>query len=112
MLKKTRNRKKNFPYHYVLNFSLEEKEKIIKKTKQENKSTSLILRESLLDGGILQDEEIIIQILRRSESKVFKYQLGLSYSEEVENKINDIAQKTGSEKSSIFRSYLKKSKLI
>ena len=112
MLKKTRNRKKNFPYHYVLNFSLKEKEKIIKKTKQENKSTSLILRESLLDGGILQDEEIIIQILRRSESKVFKYQLGLSYSEEVENKINDIAQKTGSEKSSIFRSYLKKSKLI
>ena len=113
--KKIRNRKLKYPYYYNISLSDEELKKIIDFKNKNGHTRSKIIRDHLLIGGLMEDnEEIInnIKILRKSEEFIYKNQIGFKFTEKMEEKLKELEEKTGAYKTSLIRTFLQNSKLI
>ena len=114
-IKKTRNRKMKYPYYYNISLSNEELNKIKNYKLNHNQPISKIIRDHLLIGGLMEDDQDIvnkIKILRKSEEFIYKNQIGFKYTEKMEQKLKELEEKTGAYKTSLIRTFLQNSKLI
>jgi predicted DNA-binding protein len=114
-IKKTRNKKKKYLKCYSISFSDEELKKIQYFKDKSGWAISKIIREHLLIGGLLEDDEDLIKkisMLKKSDEWIYKNQISFSYTEKMEEKLKDIEEKTGAYKTSLIRTFLQNSKLI
>jgi predicted DNA-binding protein len=114
-IKQTRNRKKKYSKSYVFRSSDEELKKINDFKEKSGWPISKIVREHLLIGGLMENEEYLIKnisILRRSEELVYKNQIGFQYTKTMEERLKELEERTGAYKTSLIRTFLQNSKLI
>jgi len=114
-VKQTKSKKKKYPCRYSISFSDEELEKIINLKQKSNHSISKLIRDHLLIGGLMEDDEEIIKnlsILKKSNKWMYKNQITFQYTEKMEEKLKELEEKTGAYKTSLIRTFLQNAKLI
>jgi wyosine [tRNA(Phe)-imidazoG37] synthetase (radical SAM superfamily) len=115
-VKRTRNKIKNFPVRFLLYVSDEELKKIDEFKRINNFSRSKIIKDHLLIGGLMDNDENIIKsisMIRRSpKDRIYKNAIAFNYTEKMEQKLKELEEKTGAYKTSLIRTFLQNSKLI
>jgi hypothetical protein len=110
-----RNKISKYPCRFALSFSDEELQKIIDFKNKSGYAKGKIIRDHLLIGGLMEDDERIIKnitINRKSEEWKYKNHISFQYTEKMEEKLKELEEKTGAYKTSLIRTFLQNSKLI